>query len=184
VRPTGRCGSIGGVTSQSSEPTDPDVGPAYAGSADAGVRSSVPAGDPMVGDAGDVLRAEFSKLYDLYGDMLALLDAARFDDVQKRWFGVIRETLEFEASVQRVVVAEVPDAASSLPDGTEPAALLDWLQAYDELNPDLEPDEVRTTTLTTVEALEAQDRAFVPAVEALAGDLRVRLGEDLRQVMG
>jgi hypothetical protein len=199
VRPPARYGSIvpaadrppleddekeRGVTSQSSEPTDPDVGPAYAGSADAGVRSSVPAGDPMVGDAAAVLRAEFDKLYDLYGDMVALLDAARFDDIRQRWFGVIRETLEFEAGVQRVVLPEVPDAASSLPDGTEPAALLDWLRAYDELNPDLEPDEVRTTAMTTVEALEAQDHALVPAVEALAGDLRDRLGEDLRQVMG
>jgi hypothetical protein len=138
----------------------------------------------MAGDAAGLLRAEYGKLYDLYGDIVALLDAARFDEIRRRWFGVVRETLEFEAAVQRVVLPEVPDAASSLPDGTEPAALLDWLRAYDELNPDLEPDEVRTTATTTVEALEAQDRAFVPAVEALPGDVRVRLGEDLRQVMG
>jgi hypothetical protein len=172
------------VTSQSSEPTDPDVGPAYAGSADEGVRSSVPAGDPMVGDLAAVVHAEFGKLYDLYGDLLALLDAAKFDEVQQRWFGVVRETLEFEAAVQRVVVPEVGDAVTSLPDGTEPSTLLDWLQAYDELNPDLQPDEVRTTAMTTVEALEAQERVFGPAVEALEGDLRTRLGEDLRQVMG
>jgi hypothetical protein len=171
------------VTSSSSQPPDPDV-PAYAGSADAGVRSSVPPGDPMAGDAAGLLRAEYGKLYDLYGDIVALLDAARFDEIRRRWFGVVRETLEFEAAVQRVVLPEVPDAASSLPDGTEPAALLDWLRAYDELNPDLEPDEVRTTATTTVEALEAQDRALVPAVDALAPDLRDRLGEDIRQVMG
>jgi hypothetical protein len=184
VRGRGRYGNIGSVTSQSSEPPDPDVGPAYGGSADAGVRSSVPAGDPMTGDVGEVLRAEFGKLYGLYGDIVALLDAGRFDEIRQRWFGVIRETLEFEASVHRVVLPEVPEAASSLPDGTEPAALLDWLQSYDELNPDLEPDEVRTTATTTVEALEAQDRTLVPAVGALPGNLRVRLGEDLRQVMG
>jgi hypothetical protein len=172
------------VTSEPPQPPDPDVGPAYAGSGDAGVRSSVPAGDPMVGDAAAVLRAEYGKLYDLYGDIVALLDAARFEEIRQRWFGVVRETLEFEAAVQRVVLPEVPDAASSLPDGTEPAALLDWLRSYDELNPDLEPDEVRTTATTTVEALEAQDRALVPAVEALAPDLRERLGEDVRQVMG
>ncbi|HYJ76727.1 MAG TPA: hypothetical protein VEV65_14060 [Kineosporiaceae bacterium] len=171
------------MTSSSSQPPDPDV-PAYAGSADVGVRSSVPAGDPMAGDAAGLLRAEYGKLYDLYGDIVALLDAARFDEIRQRWFGVVRETLEFEAAVQRVVLPEVPDAASSLPDGTEPAALLDWLRAYDELNPDLEPDEVRTTATTTVEALEAQDRVLVPAVDALAPDLRDRLGEDLRQVMG
>jgi hypothetical protein len=171
------------VTSSSSQPPDPDV-PAYGGTADAGVRSSVPPGDPMAGDAAGLLRAEYGKLYDLYGDIVALLDAARFDEIRQRWFGVIRETLEFEAAVQRVVLPEVPDAAASLPDETEPAALLDWLRAYDELNPDLEPDEVRTTATTTVEALEAQDRALVPAVDALAPDLRDRLGEDLRQVMG
>ena len=172
------------MTSQSSEPIDPDVGPAYAGSADQGVRSSVPAGDPMAGDVAALMRAEFGKLYDLYGDIVALLDAARFEEIRQRWFGVVRETLEFEAAVQRVVAPEVPDAVSALPDGTEPAALLDWLRAYDELNPDLEPDEVRTTSLTTVEALEAQDHALLPAVAALAPDLRDRLGEDLRQVMG
>ena len=172
------------MTTPSSESPDPDVGPAYAGSADEGIRSSVPAGDPMTGDAAALMRAEFGKLYDLYGDIVALLDAARFDEIRQRWFGVVRETLEFEAAVQRVVVPEVPDAASSLPDGTEPAALLDWLRAYDELNPDLQPDEVRTTSTTTVEALEAQDRALVPAVDALAADVRARLGEDLRQVMG
>jgi hypothetical protein len=172
------------VTSQSSGPTDPDVGPAYGGTADEGVRSSVPAGDPMAGDAAAVLRAEFGKLYDLYGDIVALLDAAEFEEIRQRWFGVVRETLEFEAAVQRVVLPEVREAASSLPDGTEPAALLDWLRSYDELNPDLEPDEVRTTATTTVEALEAQERALVPAVEALEADLRNRLGEDVRQVMG
>jgi hypothetical protein len=168
----------------SSQPPDPDVGPAYGGTADEGIRSSVPAGDPMTGDAPSVMRAELGKLYDLYGDIVALLDAAKFDEIRQRWFGVVRETLEFEAAVQRVVVPEVVDAASALPDGTEPAALLDWLRSYDELNPDLEPDEVRTTAMTTVEALEAQERTLVPAVEALEVDLRDRLGEDLRQVMG
>lgn len=178
------------MTSQPSQPSsdapdvDPAVGPAYGGTADAGVRSSVPAGDPMAGDAAALLQAEFGKLYDLYGDLLALLDAAAFGEVTQRWFGVVRETLEFEAALQRVVVPEVPDAAAALPDGTEPAALQDWLGAYDELNPDLQPDEVRTTATTTVEALEAQARVLVPAVEALADDVRDRLGEDVRQVMG
>jgi hypothetical protein len=164
--------------------TAPDVGPAYGGTADAGVRSSVPEGDPMAGDAAAVMRAEFGKLYDLYGDVVALLDNALFDEVTQRWFGIIRETLEFEAACDRVIVPEVPDAARDLPDGTEPSALVDWLRAYDELNPDLQPDEVRTTALTTVEALEAQDRVLVPAVQALDAGVRDRLGEDLRQVMG
>jgi hypothetical protein len=172
------------VTSQSSQPSDPDVGPPYGGTADEGVRSSVPAGDPMTGDASALMQAEFAKLYDLYGDIVALLDAAEFGEIRQRWFGVVRETLEFEAALQRVVLPEVPDAASALPDGTEPAALLEWLRAYDELNPDLQPDEVRTTAMTTVEALEAQQRGLAPAVEALPSDLKNRLGEDVRQVMG
>jgi hypothetical protein len=138
----------------------------------------------MVGDAHAVMRAELGKLYDLYGDIVALLDAGKLDEIRQRWFGVVRETLEFEAAVQRVVLPEVGDAASALPDGTEPGALLDWLRSYDELNPDLQPDEVRTTAMTTVEALEAQERTLVPAVAALDADLRDRMGEDLRQVMG
>lgn len=172
------------VTSESPEPTDPDVGPAYGGTADEGIRSSVPEGDPMTGDAAAFLRAEFTKLYDLYGDLVALLDNGRLDEAGRRWFGVIRETLEFEAACHRVIVPEVPDAVAGLPDDTQPSALTDWLQAYDELNPDLQPDEARITALTTVEALEALDHALVPAVQALAGDVRDRLGEDLRQVMG
>jgi hypothetical protein len=172
------------VTSSSSEPTDPDVGPPYGGTADAGVRSSVPADDPMTGDLAAVLRAEFAKIYDLFGDLVALLDNGRFGEVQQRWFGVIRETLEFEAACQQVVVPEVPDAVAGLDDDTKPSALVDWLQAYDELNPDLQPDEARTTALTTVEALELQEQALLPAVDALDADVRNRLGEDLRQVMG
>ncbi|MGZ4650689.1 MAG: hypothetical protein ACXV3A_09165 [Kineosporiaceae bacterium] len=172
------------MTPQPPEPLDPNVSPAYGGTADQGLRSSVPEGDPMLGDAAAFLGAEFAKLYDLYGDFVALLDTGRLDDVSRRWFGVIRETLEFEAACQRVIVPEVPDAVAGLPDDTQPSALVDWLQAYDELNPDLQPDEARITALTTVEALEAQERALLPAVQALAGDVRDRLGEDLRQVMG
>jgi hypothetical protein len=138
----------------------------------------------MTGDLASVLRAEFTKIYDLFGDLVALLDGGRFGEVQQRWFGVVRETLEFEAGLQQVVVPEVPDAVGGLDDDTRPAALVDWLRSYDELNPDLQPDEARTTALTTVEALEAQEQALLPAVDALAADVRDRLGEDLRQVMG
>jgi hypothetical protein len=138
----------------------------------------------MVGDAAAFLQAEFAKLYDLYGDLVALLDNGELDVVTQRWYGVVRETLEFEAASQRVIVPEVPDAVARLDDDSTPAALTEWLQAYDELNPDLQPDEARTTALTTVEVLEAQERALLPAVRALPGDVRDRLGEDLRQVMG
>jgi hypothetical protein len=137
----------------------------------------------MTGDVASVLRAEFTKIYNLFGDLVALLDGGRVGEVEQRWFGVIRETLEFEAGLKRVVVPEVPDAVGGLDDDTRPEALGDWLRSYDELNPDLQPDEARTSALTTVEALQAQERALLPAVEALGGDVRSRLGEDLRQVM-
>jgi hypothetical protein len=138
----------------------------------------------MAGDVAAVLGAEFTKLYNLFGDLVALLDNGEFAEVERRWFGVIRETLEFQAACQQVVVPEVPDAVAGLADDAKPSALADWLRAYDELNPDLQPDEARTTALTTVEALEAQERALVPAVEALDAGVRDRLGEDIRQVMG
>jgi hypothetical protein len=167
---------------------DPDgdagVAPEYAGSADEGVVSSVPEHDPMAGDAEGVVRAELEKLFDLYGDIVALLDNGRLDEVERRWFGVIRETLEFEAALGRVVVPEVPQAVDALPERARPSALVQRLTAFDELNADLSPDAVRSTATDTVQDLEAQRRELLPAVAALAGDVRDRLGEDLRQVMG
>src|SRR5690348_10231280 len=163
---------------------DAGVAPEYAGTADIGVVSSVPEHDPMAGDAEGVVRAELAKLFDLYGDVVALLDNGRLDEVGQRWFGVIRETLEFEAALDRVVAPEVPQAVEALPERARPAALVQRLQAFDELNADLSPDTVRGTATETVEDLEAQRRELLPAVGALAGDVRDRLGEDLRQVMG
>lgn len=158
-------------------------GPDYADTADRGIRSSVPEGDPMVGDVAEVLAAQFGKLSALYADLVALLDGDQFDEVVQRWYGVIRETLEFEAACQRVLIPTLPNAAS-LPDGHQPSALVERLLRYDELNPDLQPDEARVTATRTVEALEAQARVLVPTVQALPADERDRLGEDLRQVMG
>src|ERR671932_453138 len=92
--------------------------------------------------------------------------------------------LEFEAALDRVVVPEVPDAAGRLPDGARPAALVERLQAYDELNSDRSPDVLRGLAVETVEELRAQEQILLPAVQALDADVRDRLGEDLRQVMG
>src|SRR3954453_15799231 len=121
----------------------PDVGPDFGGTADAGVISSVPEHDPMAGDIAGVLRAELGKLYDLFGDLVALLDAGGLDEVGQRFYGVVRETLEFQAALGRVVVPEVPDAAGELPDAAGPGALVERLQAYDELNSDRSPDVPR-----------------------------------------
>jgi hypothetical protein len=166
---------------------DPEAGgvaPEFGGSADVGVVSSVPEHDPMAGDAAGLMRAELGKLDSLYGDLVALLDAGRLDEVGERFYGVVRETLEFQAALVRVVVPEVPDAAGQLPDAAAPAALVQRLQAYDELNSDRSPDLVRGLATETVQALQAQGQALLPAVQALTADVRDRLGEDLRQVMG
>ena len=162
----------------------PDVGPDFGGTADAGVVSSVPEHSPMAGDVAGLLRAELGKLYDLFGELVALLDAGALDEVGQRFYGVVRETLEFQAALGRVVVPEVPDAAGALPDDAAPAALVERLQAYDELNSDRSPDVLRGVAVETVEALRAQEQALLPGVEALDADVRDRLGEDLRQVMG
>src|SRR5919199_5176925 len=93
---------------------DPEAGgvaPEFGGSADEGIVSSVPEHDPMAGDAAGLLRAELGKLYDLFGDLVALLDNGELDQVAQRLYGVVRETLEFEAALQRVVVPEVAEAA-------------------------------------------------------------------------
>src|SRR4051812_48600800 len=94
---------------------DPDgdagVAPEYARGADEGGVAGVPEHDPMAGGAGGVLGAELGKLFALYGDVVALLDAGHLREVGQRWFGVVRETLEFEAALERVVVPEVPEAA-------------------------------------------------------------------------
>jgi hypothetical protein len=166
---------------------DPEAGgvaPEFGGSADGGVVASVPEHDPMAGDAGRLLGAEFAKLYGLFGDIVALLDAGELDQVGQRFFGVVRETLEFEAALERVVVPEVGEAAAELPDEARPTALVQRLQAYDELNSDRSPDALRGLAVGTVEALRPQEQVLLPAVQALDADLRDRLGEDLRQVMG
>jgi hypothetical protein len=166
------------------DPEAAGVAPAFGGTADEGIVASVPEHDPMAGDAAGVVRAELGKLYDLYGDLVALLDAGELDQVGQRLFGVVRETLEFEAALDRVVVPEVEDAARKLPDDAKPRALVERLQAYDELNSDRSPDAVRELAVGTVEELRAQEQVLLPAVQALAADVRDRLGEDLRQVMG
>ena len=166
---------------------DPEAGgvaPEFGGTADTGVVDSVPEHDPMAGDAASVVRAELGKLYGLYGDMVALLDTGDLDQVDQRFFGVVRETLEFEAALGRVVVPEVDDAAGRLPDAAAPGALVERLQAYDELNSDRSPDVLRGLAVGTVEQLRAQEQVLLPAVRALPADARDRLGEDLRQVMG
>src|SRR5919199_156559 len=110
--PSGRPGA--GPAPELNPALDPEAGgvaPEFGGSADEGIVSSVPEHDPMAGDAAGLLRAELGKLYDLFGDLVALLDNGELEEVGQRVFGVVRETLEFEAALQRVVVPEVAEAA-------------------------------------------------------------------------
>src|ERR671932_1634128 len=104
---------------------DPEAGgvaPEFGGSADEGIVASVPEHDPMAGDAAGVLHAELGKLYDLFGDLVALLDNGELDQVGQRFYGVVRETLEFQAALERVVIPEVADAAGGVPGGARPSA--------------------------------------------------------------
>lgn len=164
-----------------SGPSDDDLVPAYGGSADRGVRESVPDDDPMAGDVVSVLQAEHRKLYDLFGEMVALLDAGDVAAVRERWFGVVRETLEFLAGSERVVVPAVADGGQ----GADARSVLrERLTAYDELNPDIDPDDVRDVATTAVQTLREQEQQLLPRLRELDATERDRLGEDLRQVMG
>jgi hypothetical protein len=165
---------------------DPDgaagVTPEFAGSADTGVVDSVGEHHPRAGDAADVLRAELDKLLALHDEVVGMLVAGALEEFAQRWYGVVRETLEFEAALARVVVPELGGA--DLPDGADPQALVERLRAYDELNTGRSADELRGAADENLEALRAQQRSLLPAVERLEADVRERLGEDLRQVMG
>jgi hypothetical protein len=169
---------------------DPDgaagVTPEFAGSADTGVVDSVGEHHPMAGDAADVLRAELGKLLALHDEVVAMLVAGALEEFAQRWYGVVRETLEFEAALARVVVPELGSdpGSNDLPDGADPGALVERLRPYDELNSGRSADELRRVADENVETLRAQQRSLLPAVERLDADVRERLGEDLRQVMG
>ena len=84
---------------------DPEAGgvaPEFGGSADAGVVSSVPEHDPMAGDAGGLLQAELRKLYDLFGELVALLDAGELDQVGQRFFGGTSYSSQMASQIVRV----------------------------------------------------------------------------------
>ena len=100
------------MTSQSSRsrPTRTSA-PAYGGSADEGVRSSVPATTRWPATPPSLIRAEFGKLYDLYGDLVALLDAAAIRPGPAALLRRRPGDPGVPGGVQRVVVPEVPDAA-------------------------------------------------------------------------
>ena len=160
------------------------VVPEYAGAADRGVVSSVGEHDPAAGDVVDVLRAEHRKLEGVFGEVLQALEAGDRDAVRLRWGGVVREVLEHERAEERVVLPLVQDVAAldRLRAGQGP--LVARLQEQDELTSEAAPEQVRETVELARQHLRAVDEVVLPVLEQLPAPERMRLGEDLRQVMG
>ena len=161
-----------------STPDVPDL-PAYAGEADRGLRDSLPAGDQMLGDAADVVDAECAKLENLLGVTVGLLDDGDLTAVQQRWYGIVRELLEFEAALTRVVTPALPNTGTG-----EPEDLLVDLRRYDGMTADIEPGDVRHVCVRAAQVVQRQHAELVPALRQLDDRTRQDLGEDLREVMG
>ena len=161
----------------------PVVGPEYAGSADAGVVSSVGEHDPAAGDVVDVILAEHRKLTGVFSELLGLdVDALRL-----RWGGVVRELLEHEAAERHVVLPaaeRVGGAGIAAEVGARQQELMDRLAPYDRLNAEVSAEEVRACVDAAEEHLRSVDDVVVPLLRQLPADERMRLGEDLRQVTG
>lgn len=175
------------------DPTDPTpldpvpVVPEYAGSADTGIVSSVGEHDPAAGDVVDAVLAEHRKLDGVFAELLELADTGDEGALRLRWGGVVRELLEHEAAERRVVLpaAETVGGEGSTAEVAQrQQELMDLLGRYDELNADVTADEVRSAVDAAAEQLRTVDDVVVPLLQQLPADERMRLGEDLRQVMG
>ena len=166
----------------------PDVGPEYGGSADPGVVSSVAEHAPAAGDVVDALRAEHGKLQAVFEEMLALVRAGDEQGLRIRWGGVVRELLEHEVAEQRVVLpaaeqVEGVDAVEQI--RRRQQQVVDRLRDHDTLTPDdVSPHAIEEAIGLASAHLRAVDDVVVPLLERLPADERMRLGEDLRQVMG
>lgn len=170
------------------EPLDPTpVIPEYGGSADTGIVSSVPEHDPAAGDVVDAVLTEHRKLAGVFDELRGLADAGDEGALRLRWGGVVRELLEHEAAEQRVVLPAadtVGGEGSKAEVAQRSQELMDLLSRYDELNTDVTPDQVRSAVDAAAEHLGTVDDVVVPLLRQLPADERMRLGEDLRQVMG
>lgn len=170
-----------GAPSGGDDPNDAVTLPPYAGDADPGLRDSLPATDPMLGDAADIVDAECGKLENLLGVTVGLLDDGDLAAVQQRWYGIVRELLEFEAALDRVVA---PAVAGTRADETGAADVMLDLRRYDGLTAEVDPDDVRRVCVAAAALLEQQQSQLVPALRSLEPAARRDLGEDLREVMG
>lgn len=164
--------------------TDPtEVGPAYGGTADAGVASSVGADDPAAGEIAGALDSEHRKIERVLGELTGSSDA---ETARLRWGGVVREILEHEMAERRVVLPAVeqlaPDQVADL--RRDQNRLIDELGRYDALNADASPEQIRSAADLVLAHLRTMDEVLGPLLERLPADERTRLGEDLRQVKG
>ncbi len=161
------------------------TGADYAGHADHGLESSLPATAPQLGDIVEIVTAEHDKLERLLSLMVSLAEEGDHGDLARRWFGVVRETLEFEAAQERVVWAAVGDDGELGVQHERQRQLVELLSTQDALlDQELDVDEVTRIAQSAREHLATGLEVLLPVLERLPADERRELGEDLRQVMG
>jgi hypothetical protein len=166
----------------------PAVGPAYGGTGDPGVVSSVGEHAPATGDVVDALAAEHRKLQAVFDDIARLLRTDERHALTLRWGGVVRELLEHEVAEERVVLpaAEKVAGAGAVEEVRRRSReLLARLRDHDSFTPDdVSAQDVGSVLELAAEHLRTVDAVVLPLLEQLPSDERVRLGEDFRQVMG
>ncbi len=176
------------MTPDSVEGERPEVGPAYGGSADTGVVSSVGEHDPAAGDVVNALIAEHAKLQRLLDEVQSLSERGDVQTLRLRWGGIVRELLEHEVAQATVALpaaerVEGIGAAAELRRRSDEVVAL--LREHDAFTPDdVALDHVTQTAEAVREHLRTMDDVLLPLLAALPADDRARLGEDLRQVMG
>lgn len=161
--------------------------PPYGGTPDRGVASSADPASGAAGDVVEVLAAERSKLERLFAEMLELLDRGDLETARLRWGGIVREALEYEAAKRRVVYPEVQRRSGGEGVAEEQQRqdeLMRRLQDFDALNPDVDPDAVRSIVDLARRHLAGEAEVLLPRLAELPAGERAALGEDLRQVMG
>ncbi len=165
--------------------TDAPGMPEYAGRADHGMESSLPQGAPALGDIVEAVTAEHDKLDGLLDEVVALASGEQHGDLRLRWFGVVRELLEFEAAQERVVWPVVGDDGELGAEHERHRRLIERLVTQDELlDREVDPQEVVEIAQSARRHLASGLEALVPLLQRLPADERRELGKDLRQVMG
>jgi hypothetical protein len=176
------------MTPDSVDGERPDVGPAYGGSADTGVVSSVGHNDPAAGDVVDALTAEHAKLQRLLDEVQSLAGRGDVESLRLRWGGIVRELLEHEvaqATVALPTAERVEGIGSAAELRRRSEEIIALLREHDALTADnVALDHVTQTVEAVREHLKTMDDVLLPLLARLPADNRARLGEDLRQVMG